>query len=206
MDHFTPADHEITGSEYHKLIRTQIKTHVTSENDKLFKTAEVRNPIHAMNRNKTPGEDGITSEILKCTYNLLPKSTTAMYNGCFRTVCFPKIWKRANLIPIVKPGKETCEDMTKYRPISFLNTAAKLLEKPLINRIMHHVYSNNMMNKNQYGFPPQASTVDAVKALKDYVQNSIDEGLYVAVISLDIREALDSAWWPAILASLRQRS
>jgi hypothetical protein len=52
----------------------------------------------------------------------------------------------------------------------------------------------------------QTSTVDAVKALKDYVQSSIDEGLYVAVISLDIREAFDSAWWPAILASLRQIS
>jgi hypothetical protein len=72
-------------------------------------------------------------------YDLRPESTTAMYNGCLRTACFPKIWKRAKFIPIVKPGKETCEDMTKYRPISLLNTAAKVLEKILISRIMHHV-------------------------------------------------------------------
>jgi hypothetical protein len=206
MDHFTPADHEITDSEYHKLITTQNKTPVTTEDDKLFTTAEVRNAIHAMNRNKAPGEDGITSEILQRAYKLLPNSTTAMYNGCLRTACFAKIWKRAKLIPIVKPGKEACEDVTKYRPISLLNTAAKVLEKLLINRKMHHVYSNNLMNKNQYGFTPQTSTVDAVKTLKDYVQSSIDEGLYVAVISLDIREAFDSAWWPVILASLRQIS
>ena len=92
-----------------------------------------------MNRNKAPGEDGITSEILQRAYDLLPKSTTEMYNGCLRTACFPKIWKRAKLIPIVKPGKETCEDMTKYRPINLLNTAAKVLEKVLISRIMHRV-------------------------------------------------------------------
>jgi hypothetical protein len=82
MDHFTPADHEITDSVYHKLIRAQNKTPVTTEDDKLFTTAEVRNAMHAMNRNKAPGEDGITSEILQCAYKLLPKSTTAMYNGC----------------------------------------------------------------------------------------------------------------------------
>jgi hypothetical protein len=41
MDHFTPADHEITDSECHKLIKTQIKTQVTTEDDKLFTTAEV---------------------------------------------------------------------------------------------------------------------------------------------------------------------
>jgi hypothetical protein len=42
MDHFTPADHDITDSEYHKLLRTKNKTPVITEDDKIFKTAEVR--------------------------------------------------------------------------------------------------------------------------------------------------------------------
>jgi len=63
------------------------------------------------------------------------------------------------------------------------------------------VYCNNLMNKNQYGFTPQTSTVDAMMALKDYVQSSIDEGQYV---SLGVKGAFDAAWWPGILASLRQ--
>ena len=104
----------------------------------------------------------------------------------------------------MKPGKETCEDMTKYRPISLLNTAAKVLEKVLISRIMYHVYSNNLMNKNQYGFTPQTSTADAVMASKDYVQSSIDDAQFVAAISLDVKGAFDAAWWPEILASFRQ--
>ena len=79
-----------------------------------------------------------------------------------------------------------------------------MLEKVLISRIMHHVYSNNLMNKNQYGFTPQTSMVNAMMALKDYVQSSIDDGQYVAVISLDVKRAFDAAWWPGILASLRQ--
>ena len=68
---------------------------------------------------------------------------------------------------------------------------------------MHHMYANNLMSKNQYGFTPQTATVDAVMDLKDFVQESIHEGQYVAVISLDVRGAFDAAWWPGILASLR---
>jgi len=126
MDTFAPEEMD---NEYHKLIRAQTKTPIATEDDKLFTPAEIRDSINRMNKNKAPGEDGITSDILQCAFNLLPKSTTAKYNGCFRTVCFPRIWKRAKIIPIVKPGKATSDDISKYRPISSINTAAKVLEK-----------------------------------------------------------------------------
>ena len=105
MGHFTPADEEET-DDYHKLIRAQNATQMTTEDDIPFTTAETRDAIHALNRNKAPGEDGITNEILERAYNLLPKATTAMYKGCLRTACFPRTWKRAKRIPIVKPGKK----------------------------------------------------------------------------------------------------
>jgi hypothetical protein len=62
-----------------------------------------------------------------------------MYNGCLRRGVFPTRWKRAQLVPITKPGKENSEDVSKFRPISLLNTEGKVLEKVLINRINHHV-------------------------------------------------------------------
>jgi hypothetical protein len=39
--------------------------------------------------------------------------------------------------------------------------------------------------------------------LEDFVQEGINEGQYVAVISLDVKGAFDAAWWPGILAPLR---
>jgi TPP-dependent indolepyruvate ferredoxin oxidoreductase alpha subunit len=154
MEHFTPTNEEVT-DDYHKSIKAQNKAPVTTENDKTFTTAEIKDSIYAMNKNKAPSEDGITSDILQRGYDLLPKSTTAMCNGCLGMAFFPKIWKRAKLIPIVKPGKETCDVMTKYRPINLINTAAKVLENVLISRIKYHVYSNNLINKSQCGFTPQ---------------------------------------------------
>jgi hypothetical protein len=110
IDSFTPEDDEETDNEHHKLIRAQTKEPIRTEDDKLFTPAEVSDAIQGMNKNKAPGEDGIMSDILQCAFNLLPKSTTAMYNKCLRTACFLRIWKRAKIIPIVKPGKETSDD------------------------------------------------------------------------------------------------
>jgi hypothetical protein len=59
-----------------------------------------------VNNKKAPGEDGITGEIFKQTFKTFPKYITAMYNVCLRKGVFPKMWKRAKLNPIVKPGKE----------------------------------------------------------------------------------------------------
>jgi hypothetical protein len=39
--------------------------------------------------------------------------------------------------------------------------------------------------------------------LKGYVQKSMEEGQYVALISLDVRGEFNSAWWPGILFSLK---
>ena len=113
---------------------------------------------------------------------------------------FQKRWKRAKLIPIVKPAKEQSEEVKKFRPISLLNIEGKILEKLLITRINYCAYSTNFLNNNQYGFTPQRSTRDATMA----VQNTVDEGLNAAevivLVSLDILTAFDAAWWPNILS------
>jgi len=38
----------------------------------------------------------------------------------------------------------------------------------LINRIMHHNYSNNLLNHNQFGFTPKKSAIDVALAVKEY--------------------------------------
>jgi hypothetical protein len=90
-----------------------------------------------------------------------------LYSECLNRGVFPARWKRVKLIPITKPGKENCEDATKFRPISLVNIGGKVLEKVLINRINYHVYSHEFMNKNQFGFTPQRSTIDAAMAVKN---------------------------------------
>ena len=69
-----------------------------------------------------------------------------------------KNWKTAKIIPIIKPGKEDSLDPSKYRPISMLKVECKVLEKLMINRIMHHVHKISFLNDNQFGVTSQKST------------------------------------------------
>ena len=127
------------------------------------------------------------------TFESFPKLVTSTYNGCLRKGCFPKRWKRARIIPILKPGKENCKDASKYRPISLLNVGGKVLEKLLINRIMHYLYSNGLMNQNQFGFTPQNSTTDAAMAAKYFIEKALTKGQIVALVSLDVKCTFDAA-------------
>jgi len=64
----------------------------------------------------------------------------------------PKEVAKLKIIPITKPGKEKVKEASKFRPISLINVGGKVLEKLLIKRITHYIYSNNQLNTNQYGF------------------------------------------------------
>jgi len=152
---------------------------------------------------KKPGEDGITGKIYESTFENFPNYITAMYNECLRRRIFPVRWKRAELMPITKPGKENNEDVPKFHPISHLNTGGKLLEKVLINRINHHIYSHNFMTTKQYGFTPQRSTINAAMPVKDFVEEGLVAGELIVFVCLDVKGAFDAAWWSSILNGLK---
>jgi len=154
LEHITPEDNEQDDREFHKQIRARSQATVNTPDDREFTLAEIRNAVDSLNTKKAPGEDGIAGEIFKQAFETFPKYITAMYNWCLRKGVFPKRWKRAKLMPIVKPGKEVSEEVTKFRPISLLNIEGKIMEKMLISRINYWAYSTNFLNDNQYGFTP----------------------------------------------------
>jgi hypothetical protein len=95
------------------------------EDDRDFTTEEIRQVIKSIDYKKAPGEDGITSKIRMWTFESFTKLVTSIYNGCLRKGCFPKRWKRARILPIIKPVKVNCNDASKYRPISLLNVGGR---------------------------------------------------------------------------------
>jgi hypothetical protein len=90
-----------------------------------------------------------------------------IYNECLIRGTFPKKWKKVKIVPITKPGQENSMEVTKFRPISLINGAGKVMEKLLTNRIMHHVYRNELLNGDQYGFIPQKNAIDAALLVKE---------------------------------------
>ena len=98
IDSFIPQDDEETDNNYHKERRDEAKAPIETADDKLFTTTEIYEVMEGMDKNKAPGEDGITSDILRRAFNVLPQFMTSIFNGCLRTACFPRKWKKARII------------------------------------------------------------------------------------------------------------
>ena len=131
LDYFIPVDDGIMDNEYHRHIRNQIKDPISVQDDREFSQEEVLRVLENMNPQKCPGEDGITSGILLRVFMQFPRFVTAIYNECLRRGVFPKLWKRAKIVPIVKPGRENSTEVSKFHPISLLKVGAKVLENYL---------------------------------------------------------------------------
>jgi hypothetical protein len=69
-------------------------------------------------------------------------------NGCFKYSYFPTAWKQANVIPILKPGKDP-SDPKSYRPINLFNALSKILEMLLLHRLKSHV-AEHRINLNEH--------------------------------------------------------
>ena len=108
------------------------------------------------------------------------------------------------ILLIIKPGQEGSDEVSKFRPISLVNTGGKVLEKVIINRMNYHVYSRGYMNENKYKSRPQKFTIDPATAIKEFVQQGLIMGEVIVLVSLDVQGAFVSAWCTGILNELRK--
>ena len=60
------------------------------------------------------------------------------------------------------------------------------------------------MNKQQFGFTSQKSTIDAAMSVKKFISKIIIEGNAVIVVSLVVQGTFDEAWWPSILYNIKE--
>ena len=139
LQYLFPEDRKESENQLHKTIRRSVEEPINTRDDTGFSKEEIRQTIASFSDKKAPGRDGPTASVYLRTFKLLPEVVTAIYNQCLDRGCFPKRWKAAKIIPIIKPGQENSAEPSKYRPISLLNKGGKILEKLLITRITHYL-------------------------------------------------------------------
>jgi hypothetical protein len=72
----------------------------------------------------------------------------------------------------------------------------------MIDRILFHIYSNDLFNDNQYRFTPQTVTADAAMKIKNVIEYSSRLKQCTVIVSLDVKWAFGAAWWPSILKKI----
>ena len=120
---------------------------------------------------------------------------------------FPDRWKIQKLVLLPKPGKPPGYPAS-YRPICLLDTVGKLLERLILNRLTTFTEGEHGLSNRQFGFRKGRSTVDAVRAVVERAEKSSKQkrrgDRFCAVVTIDVKNAFNSASWEAIAESLHR--
>lgn len=155
---------------------------------------------------KAPGPDGIPGEILRLMARLRPGILLGMYNQCLKTGTFSTRWKTARLVLLSK-GKGDPNMPSSYRPLSLLDTAGKVYELLLRPRLTDAVRAAGDLSESQHDFRKGRSTIGAVRKVIETFRKT-DEACHAArpltiLVTLDVRNAFNSARWEDILGALK---
>lgn len=182
------------------------------ENITPFTREELNAAAKRLTGDKAPGPDGIPNEVLRIAVEACPEALLGLYNGCLSEGVFCKAWKRQKLVLLPKKGKPL-DAPSAYRPLCMLDVVGKLLETLIMSRLRKVFEGDSPLSNSQYGFRPGRSTVDAVdrvieiakKAVRmDLHQKSVWRyGGFCALITVDVRNAFNSATWKDISRALR---
>lgn len=82
---------------------------------------DVGKVFKGLSLNKVPGHDKITASVLKDSLPTIQSVIACIMNDSFSTSTFPKAWKMAEVVPLLKSG--CFEDPCNNRPISLLPIA-----------------------------------------------------------------------------------
>ena len=110
-----------------------------------------------MDPNKAYGHDEITMNMIKVCASSIAKPLAILLRNCLKSECFPKEWKKANIVTVHK--KHDKQLIKNYRLVSLLPICSKILEKVIFNLLFKYLDDNILLNSNQSGFRPGDSWV-----------------------------------------------
>ena len=149
---------------------------------------DVRKAVKKLKKGKSPGIDGITSEMLKCGGEALLEWLTRVCRVCVSGECVPNDWVRAIVVPLYK-GKGDRNECKNYRGISLLSIPGKVYGRILIERV--RALTEGMIGDEQCGFRSGRGCVDQVFVMKQMSEKFCGKNKRLYVAYMDLEKAYD---------------
>ena len=115
---------------------------------------------------------------------------------------FPLQWKNGNSVPACKKGDR--QFLRNCRLVSVLPVWGKSFEKLIFYEILKFFYENNIVSPKQFAFKPGDSYINQSVSISHEMYESLDAGLKVRSVFLNISKAFDKVWHEGILFKLNQ--
>ena len=161
---------------------------------------EIINVIDSLSTKKATRSKDLETKFLELSKFIIAPILSKLINVCFETGVFPNCLKTAEVVPIFKKGDRS--KATNYRPISLLSQFDKILEKTIYLRQIHFLEKYQLLNKVQFGFRKNSSTIQAISKIYDEIVQNIDQDLYTCCMFLDLSKAFDTVDHDVLLEKL----
>ena len=148
---------------------------------------ELKRAVDAMEKDKSPGLDGITTNFYKHFWNLLGDKLVHVYNHAFRVGRLSVSQRRGVISLLFKKGDRT--QLKNWRPITLLTTDYKILSKALANRL--HEVLPLIIHSDQTASIRGRTINDNARLLHDVIAYANTYSVPLAVVSVDQMKAFD---------------
>lgn len=149
-------------------------------------------------QDSAPGEDLITYSMIKHLHPTSQNFLLHIINKIWLEGVFPANWRRAIVLPFLKPGKDPSQT-SSYRPIALTSCICKLTEKIVNTRLTRVLESRNIISNLQFGFRKHKSTIDALLRLQTDILDCFSRKEHMVALFFDIQKAYDTAWKHGIM-------
>jgi len=149
---------------------------------------EMEKAICNLKTNKAPGEDDITTELIKNASLELKEMFHVLMCKIWRHEKMPDDWKVGLIVRLFEKGdKMKCEN---YRGITLLKVVYKILSSIILERLKE--YSEEILGEYQCGFRLQRRTVDQIFIVRQILEKFYAHDIYLHLLLIDLKKAFDS--------------
>ena len=164
-----------------------------------FSHREFAAALQHLKPGKAPGPDSICPELILHAGAALKSWLRDFLSSCLCRLKIPKIWRRALVVAIPKPGNPVGYPKS-YRPISLLCVPYKILERLIYARVEPLI--DPLLPKEQAGFRRGKSTVDQVVLLTQNIEDSFEAKKKAGAVFIDLTAAYDTVWHRSLTCKL----
>jgi len=151
--------------------------------------------------NTAPGADMVYPQLVKNLPQEWVEVLLEIINIAWKIGCFPKVWKAGLAVMIPKPGKDTSK-IENHRFITLLPVLGKVYERLVKKRLNWEVEKRKILKDVQCGFRRNKSTIDNLVCFQRDAAYTLQNGLVMIAVFLDVDGAFDNLVHRQILLGL----